>query len=67
MISLGADTCVGDPIPKFQLDTPEFLRTGAQLAGLGLPALFVMEGRYSVDETGANAAHALRGFRDAAG
>ncbi|HYD62341.1 MAG TPA: hypothetical protein VEC35_18405 [Noviherbaspirillum sp.] len=39
VISLGVDTYVGDPISKFRLDVPEYLRLGAQLAGLGLPTL----------------------------
>ncbi|HYD62344.1 MAG TPA: histone deacetylase family protein [Noviherbaspirillum sp.] len=67
VVSLGVDTYVGDPISKFRLDTPEYLRMGAQLAGRGLPTLFVMEGGYAVEEIGVNVAHVLRGFRDVAG
>lgn len=67
VISLGVDTYVGDPISAFRLDTPECQQLGAQLAGLALPTLFVMEGGYAVEEIGANVAHVLRGFRDAAG
>ncbi|HZW21377.1 MAG TPA: histone deacetylase family protein, partial [Noviherbaspirillum sp.] len=67
VISLGVDTYAGDPISKFRLDTPEYLRLGAQLARLGLPTLFVMEGGYAVEEIGVNVAHVLRGFRDVAG
>lgn len=67
VISLGVDTYVGDPISKFRLDAPEYLKLGAQLAGLGLPTLFVMEGGYAVAEIGVNVAMVLRGFRDVAG
>jgi acetoin utilization deacetylase AcuC-like enzyme len=67
VISLGVDTYVGDPISKFQLDTAEYVRLGAQIAGLKLPTLFVMEGGYAVEEIGDNVAHVLRGFRDVAG
>ena len=67
VISLGVDTYVGDPISKFRLDAPEYLRMGAQLARLGLPTLFVMGGGYAVEEIGVNVAQVLRGFRDVAG
>lgn len=67
VISLGVDTYAGDPISKFRLDAPEYLKLGAQLAGLGLPTLFVMEGGYAVAEIGINVAKVLRGFRDVAG
>ncbi|KRB94231.1 histone deacetylase family protein [Noviherbaspirillum sp. Root189] len=67
VVSLGVDTYVGDPISKFKLDAPEYLRMGSELAGLGLPTLFVMEGGYAVQEIGLNVAHVLRGFRDLAG
>ncbi|HJV87574.1 MAG TPA: histone deacetylase family protein [Noviherbaspirillum sp.] len=67
VVSLGVDTYAGDPISKFKLDEPEYLRMGAQLAGLGLPTLFVMEGGYAVEQIGVNVAQVLRGFRDAAG
>ena len=65
VISLGVDTFADDPISKFQLREPEFLRLGAQIAGLGLPTLFVLEGGYAVSEIGHNVAHVLRGFEDA--
>jgi len=67
VVSLGVDTYVGDPISKFRLDAPEYVRMGGQLAGLGLPTLFVMEGGYAVEEIGLNVAHVLRGFREVAG
>jgi acetoin utilization deacetylase AcuC-like enzyme len=65
VISLGVDTFADDPISKFQLREPEYLRLGAQIAGLKLPTLFVLEGGYAVSEIGHNVAHVLRGFGDA--
>jgi acetoin utilization deacetylase AcuC-like enzyme len=62
VISLGVDTFADDPISKFQLREPEYLRLGAQLAALGLPTVFVLEGGYAVAEIGHNVAHVLRGF-----
>lgn len=67
VISLGVDTYVGDSISKFRLDAPEYLKLGAQFAGLSLPTLFVMEGGYAVAEIGINVAKVLRGFRDVVG
>jgi acetoin utilization deacetylase AcuC-like enzyme len=66
VVSLGVDTYAGDPISKFSLDKPEFLRLGAQIAALDLPTLFVMEGGYAVAEIGENVAHVLQGFQDGA-
>ncbi|NEX62947.1 histone deacetylase family protein [Noviherbaspirillum galbum] len=67
VVSLGVDTYVGDPISKFRLDAPEYLRMGDAIAALGLPTLFIMEGGYAVKEIGDNVASVLRGFRDRAG
>lgn len=65
VISLGVDTFADDPISSFQLREPEYLRLGAQLAALGLPTVFILEGGYAVAEIGDNVAHVLRGFLDA--
>lgn len=67
IVSLGVDTFVGDPISKFRLDTPDYLRLGARLAALRLPTLFVFEGGYAVAEIGDNVAGVLRSFDDAGG
>ncbi|TFW05521.1 histone deacetylase family protein [Oxalobacteraceae bacterium OM1] len=67
VVSLGVDTYVGDPISKFQLDRPEYLRLGAHIGRFGLPTLFVLEGGYAVEDIGVNVAHVLKGFRDVAG
>jgi acetoin utilization deacetylase AcuC-like enzyme len=65
VVSLGVDTFADDPISKFQLREPEYLKLGAQLAALGLPTVFILEGGYAVAEIGHNVAHVLRGFEDA--
>jgi acetoin utilization deacetylase AcuC-like enzyme len=62
VVSLGVDTYKGDPISQFRLDTADYPRIGARIAGLGLPTLFVMEGGYAVEEVGANAVGVLQGF-----
>lgn len=66
VISLGVDTFADDPISKFQLREPEYLKLGAQLAALNLPTVFILEGGYAVSEIGHNVAHVLQGFEDAA-
>jgi acetoin utilization deacetylase AcuC-like enzyme len=66
VISLGVDTFADDPISKFQLREPEYLRLGAQIAALELPSVFILEGGYAVTEIGHNVAHVLQGFEDAA-
>jgi len=66
VVSLGVDTYAEDPISKFQLRQPEYLRLGGQLAALELPTLFILEGGYAVAEIGHNVAHVLRSFEAAA-
>ncbi|MGQ9370576.1 histone deacetylase family protein [Azospirillum sp. A39] len=65
VVSLGADTYVGDPISRFRLQSEDFLRLGEALAAMGRPTLFVMEGGYAVDALGVNVAHVLTGFEGA--
>jgi len=62
IVSLGVDTYVGDPISKFRLDKPEYLRLGAAIAALQRPTLFILEGGYAVAEIGENVAAVLTGF-----
>lgn len=64
VVSLGVDTFADDPISKFQLREPEYLRLGAQIAALQLPTVFILEGGYAVEEIGHNVAHVLRGFEE---
>jgi acetoin utilization deacetylase AcuC-like enzyme len=62
VVSLGVDAFEGDPISGFRLRSDDFLRIGEDLAGAGLPTLFVFEGGYAVDEVGVNAVNVLEGF-----
>lgn len=65
VVSLGVDTFKDDPISRFKLDSPDYLRIGARIAQLGLPTLFVMEGGYAVAAIGVNAVNVLIGFEEA--
>ena len=62
VVSLGVDTFKEDPISKFKLESEDYLRIGEQIAGLGLPTHFVMEGGYAVEAIGVNAINVLLGF-----
>lgn len=62
VVSLGMDTFVGDPISGFKLRSDDYLQVGADLAGAGLPTVFVFEGGYAVAEVGINAVNVLQGF-----
>ncbi|MEZ5229094.1 MAG: hypothetical protein R2710_21225 [Acidimicrobiales bacterium] len=66
VVSLGVDTYTGDPISDFQLDIGDYPTIGKQLAGLGLPTVFVMEGGYATAELGGNIVGVLQGFEGAA-
>lgn len=61
VVSLGLDTFEGDPLGFFTLGTDDFGRLGAELAGLGLPTLYVLEGGYAVDALGTNVVATLEG------
>ena len=63
VVSLGLDTFENDPISFFTLKTSEYIQMGQQLASLGLPTLFVMEGGYAVEDIGHNTANVLKGFK----
>ena len=52
----------GDPISHFALQSQDYLRVGQQLARLGLPAIFVLEGGYAAAELGVNAVNVIDGF-----
>lgn len=65
VVSLGVDTFEKDPISLFKLQNDDYLRMGEQIAGLGKPTLFVMEGGYAVEDIGINAVNVLQGFEQA--
>ena len=62
VVPLGVDTFAGDPISRFRLQSPDYLRVGAKLAALGLPTVFTLEGGYAVAEVGINVVNVLDGF-----
>jgi len=62
VVSLGLDTFAEDPISTFKLRSDDYLRVGARLRRLGLPAVFVLEGGYAAAELGINAANVIDGF-----
>jgi acetoin utilization deacetylase AcuC-like enzyme len=64
VVSLGVDTYEKDPISKFRLASPDYLKMGKAVAGLKLPTLFVMEGGYAIADVGVNVANVLQGFLD---
>jgi len=66
VVSLGLDTFEGDPISGFQLKSDDYLRVGEDLAGAGLPMVFVFEGGYAVADLGVNAVNVLEGFEQRA-
>lgn len=65
IISLGVDTFETDPISFFKLTSEDFTTYGADIAALGLPTLFVMEGGYDIAEIGVNTVNVLQGFEGA--
>lgn len=65
VVSLGLDTFENDPISFFKIKTEEYLQMGQQLASLGLPTVFIMEGGYAVEDIGYNTANVLKGYLDA--
>ena len=66
IVSLGVDTFETDPISFFKLKSEDFKTYGRDIAALGLPTLFVMEGGYDIAEIGVNAVNVLQGFETGA-
>ncbi len=62
IVSLGVDTFETDPISFFKLKSPDFTTYGGDIARLGLPTLFVMEGGYDIAEIGVNTVNVIEGF-----
>ena len=65
VVSLGVDAYKDDPISFFKLTSEDFMRTGAAIAKLKKPTLFVMEGGYAIEAIGVNTVNVLEGFADA--
>jgi acetoin utilization deacetylase AcuC-like enzyme len=64
VVALGVDTHEDDPISRFRLHSPDYLRIGAKIARLRLPTLFVLEGGYATEVIGLNVVNVLEGFAD---
>ncbi len=64
IISLGVDTFENDPISFFKLKSDDYFALGADIAAVGLPTLFVMEGGYDIEEIGVNTVNTLIGFEN---
>jgi len=62
VVSLGVDTYKEDPISFFKLESEDFTHYGGEIAKLGIPTLFVMEGGYAVKQIGVNTVNVLDGF-----
>jgi len=64
IVSLGVDTFESDPISFFKLTSDDFSTYGRDIASLGLPTLFAMEGGYDIGEIGINTVNVLQAFED---
>ena len=64
VVALGVDTFEGDPISRFCLRCPDYLRVGSRLGAARLPTVLVMEGGYAVAELGVNVVNVLEGFEN---
>lgn len=62
VVSLGVDTFEKDPISQFRLRQHDYLSIGERISRLGLPALFVMEGGYAIEDLSRNVTNVLAGF-----
>jgi acetoin utilization deacetylase AcuC-like enzyme len=62
VVALGVDTYEHDPISGFRLRSADFVRVGRDLAALGLPVVFTLEGGYAVEAMGVNVVNVLEGF-----
>jgi acetoin utilization deacetylase AcuC-like enzyme len=62
LVSLGLDTFEADPIAKFKLVKPDYLRMGEKIAKLGLPTVFLFEGGYNLEALAQITVNVLEGF-----
>jgi acetoin utilization deacetylase AcuC-like enzyme len=62
IVSLGLDTFDGDPISRFKLRAPDYLRMGERIAEMALPTLFNFEGGYNLGALGEITVNVLEGF-----
>lgn len=59
IVSLGADTFIGDPMTRFLLENDDFSRRGELTGSASLPNLFVQEGGYDTKNIGLNVSNVL--------
>ena len=62
LVSLGLDTFENDPISRFKLARPDYLRLGEAIAKAKLPTLFLFEGGYNLDALAEITVNVLEGF-----
>lgn len=62
LVSLGLDTFENDPISRFKLTRPDYLRLGDSIAKAKLPTLFLFEGGYNLDALAEITVNVLEGF-----
>jgi acetoin utilization deacetylase AcuC-like enzyme/GNAT superfamily N-acetyltransferase len=62
VVALGLDIAKGDPTGTWPYRSDDFSRLGSEIAGLGLPSVFVQEGGYTIRNIGTNARNFFAGF-----
>ena len=62
IISLGYDTCRGDPLGGFLLEPSDYWSIGQAIASLRMPTLVVQEGGYALESIGSCAAEFVAGL-----
>ena len=67
VVSLGVDAAAGDPESPLEVSRSGFAQAGRNLAGPGLPTVFVQEGGYDLDTLGDLVIAVLDGFEGGSG
>lgn len=62
VVSLGVDTCQGDPLGDFELSLETFTHIGERLGQMGLPTLLAQEGGYDLETVGTCVGNVLQAF-----
>jgi acetoin utilization deacetylase AcuC-like enzyme len=63
VVSLGFDTCRGDPLANFNLSPEYFSNLAAGISQIGIPSVIVTEGGYNVSNIGELAVRFVRGWQ----
>ena len=64
VVSLGVDGWSGDPESPLAIDMEAFHRAGELVGAMGIPAIFVQEGGYDLDQLGRLIVTVLAGFEE---